>query len=72
MPVLWDKVKKTIVNNESSEIIRMFNSEFHAFCETAEQRNLDLYPDELRNTIDEVNEWIYRYDINEGLRATLC
>ncbi|WAR08497.1 YQJG-like protein [Mya arenaria] len=66
VPILWDKKKGTIVNNESSEIIRMFNTEFNAFCKTDEQRNLDLYPQELRTKIDEVNSWIYPY-INNGV-----
>ncbi|XP_055329006.1 glutathionyl-hydroquinone reductase YqjG-like [Paramacrobiotus metropolitanus] len=66
VPVLWDKKEKTIVNNESSEIIRMLNVEFNAFCQTDEQRNLDLYPVELRAEIDAINEWIYR-DINNGV-----
>ena len=61
VPVLFDKVKNTIVSNESSEIIRMLNSEFNAFCSTKEQQMLDLYPDNLKAEIDEVNEWIYSY-----------
>ena len=61
VPVLWDKKKKTIVNNESSEIMRMFNSEFNEFCETDEQRALDFYPEALRKDIDELNDWIYKY-----------
>ena len=65
MPVLWDKKLKTIVNNESSEIIRMFNSEFNAFCATDAQRALDLYPLELRGHIDETNDWVY-HSINNG------
>jgi putative glutathione S-transferase len=59
VPVLWDKQKNTIVNNESSEIIRMLNSEFNVFCKTPEQKQLDLYPEDRRKEIDEVNEWIY-------------
>lgn len=59
VPCLWDKQKKTIVNNESSEIIRMFNKELNAFCKTEEQRNLDLYPEDLRAKIDDINEWVY-------------
>ena len=54
MPVLWDKKQHTIVNNESSEIIRMLNSEF----DDAPGKP-DLYPAELRKGIDEVNEWVY-------------
>lgn len=59
VPVLWDKVKGVVVNNESSEIIRMLNSEFNKFCTTEEQKSLDLYPAELRSKIDELNNWIY-------------
>lgn len=66
VPVLWDKQKKTIVNNESSEIIRMLNSEFNAFCKTEEGKQLDLYPEKLRKEIDEINEWIYP-NINNGV-----
>ena len=61
VPVLWDKKRKTIVNNESSEIIRMLNSEFNEFCATDEQKALDLYPEHLKQKIDELNEWIYKY-----------
>ena len=60
VPVLFDKITKKIVNNESSEIIRMLNSEFNEFCETKELQNLDLYPEELREEIDKVNQWVYR------------
>ena len=59
VPVLWDKQKKTVVNNESSEIIRMLNKEFNAFCATEEQKQLDLYPDQLKEKIEELNGWIY-------------
>ena len=60
VPVLFDKKQKMIVNNESSEIIRNFNTEFNDFCKTDEQRALDFYPEHLRKEIDELNEWIYR------------
>ncbi len=63
VPVLWDKKQKTIVNNESAEIIRLFNSEFNRF---AKNPDLDLYPGELAAQIDELNAWIYR-DINNGV-----
>lgn len=59
VPVLFDKQKETIVNNESSEIIRMFNSEFNDFSATPTAKAIDLYPAELRQQIDELNEWIY-------------
>ncbi|PVD28098.1 hypothetical protein C0Q70_10679 [Pomacea canaliculata] len=66
VPCLWDKIKKTIVNNESSEIIRMLTSEFNAFCKTEEQKKLDLYPENLRQQIDVVNDWVYP-QINNGV-----
>ena len=66
VPVLFDKKSNTIVNNESSEIIRMLNTEFNDFCETEEQRKLDLYPESLRDRIEEINAWIYPY-INLGV-----
>lgn len=58
VPVLWDKKKQTIVNNESSEIIRMFNTEFNHLL-TKEKAELDLYPETLRKEIDGVNDWVY-------------
>jgi putative glutathione S-transferase len=66
VPVLWDKKTKTIVNNESSEIMRMFNSEFNEFCATEEQRQLNLYPADLQDKIEELNAWIYP-NINNGV-----
>ncbi len=62
VPVLWDKQRKTIVNNESSEIIRMFNSAFDSFTEVRD----DYYPKELRAGIDETNNLVYPY-INNGV-----
>ncbi|PIA37766.1 hypothetical protein AQUCO_03000355v1 [Aquilegia coerulea] len=63
VPVLWDKKLKTIVNNESSEIMRMLNTEF---SDIAENPALDLYPAHLQAQIDEVNEWVYD-GINNGV-----
>ncbi|RZC43718.1 hypothetical protein C5167_036679 [Papaver somniferum] len=63
VPILWDKKLKTIVNNESSEIIRMLNAEFNDIAENAA---LDLYPVHLQSQIDKVNEWVYD-DINNGV-----
>lgn len=63
VPVLWDKKLGVIVNNESSEIIRMFNSEFNSI---AKNPDLDLYPEDLRSKIDAVNEWVYP-SINNGV-----
>lgn len=59
VPVLYDKFQKVIVNNESSEIIRMLNSEFNAFCKLPEQAAIDLYPEALRAEVEALNEWIY-------------
>ena len=65
VPVLWDKKEETIVNNESSEIIRMLNSEFnHLASESG--KALDLYPAELASRIDEINAWVYPA-INNGV-----
>jgi len=61
-PVLFDKVTKTIVNNESSEIIRMLNTEFRPLA----KHPFDLYPVALRSKIDEVNDWVYP-SINNGV-----
>lgn len=63
VPVLWDKQTKTIVNNESSEIIVMLNSEFNEF---ASNPTLHLYPEELKEQIDQWNEKIYTY-VNNGV-----
>ena len=63
LPVLWDKQLETIVSNESSEIIRMLNSEFNEFAEKAD---LDLYPESLRNEIDALGKWIYP-NFNNGV-----
>ena len=62
VPVLWDKEKRTIVSNESSEILRMFNEAFAAFA----ANGVDLYPDALRPKIDEVNAFVYD-NINNGV-----
>ena len=63
VPVLWDRKSGAIVNNESSEIIRMFNAEFQA---VARHPEVDLYPAPLRARIDALNEWIYP-EINNGV-----
>lgn len=65
VPVLWDKNTGTIVNNESSEIIRMLNSAFNAFGD----ETLDFYPADLREEIDGVNEDIY-HRVNNGVYKT--
>src|SRR5258708_26653090 len=58
VPVLWDMKLGTIVNNESSEIIRILNSAFNQYL-PEEKQKLDYYPEPLRNEIDELNRWIY-------------
>jgi glutathionyl-hydroquinone reductase len=62
VPVLWDKKRGTIVNNESPEIIRMLNAAFAAFTEDT----TDYYPPALRAEIDRVNEPVLR-DVNFGV-----
>ncbi|KIJ25633.1 hypothetical protein M422DRAFT_193280 [Sphaerobolus stellatus SS14] len=68
VPVLWDKKKETIVNNESSEIIRIFNSGFNDILPT-EKAALNFYPKELQKEIDELNEWVYE-TVNNGVYKT--
>jgi len=62
VPTLWDKAQKKLVSNESSEIIRMFNS---AFDDVGASEG-DYYPKQLRREIDEVNELVYAA-INNGV-----
>ena len=62
VPVLWDKKKRTIVNNESSEIIRMLNSAFNDYAKS----DIDYYPDSLRQDIDSINSLVY-HDVNNGV-----
>jgi putative glutathione S-transferase len=58
VPVLWDKKTHTIVNNESSEIIRIFNTAFNEFI-PKEKAALTYYPEELRAEIDKINDFVY-------------
>ena len=62
VPVLWDKETQTIVNNESSEIIRMFNTAFDAVGAAPG----DYYPKEQRDEIDAVNARVYA-TLNNGV-----
>lgn len=62
VPVLWDKESQTIVNNESREIIRMFDTEFRAIA----QNEIDLYPQALCGMIDQTIDEIYM-PINNGV-----
>ncbi|HJU10395.1 MAG TPA: glutathione S-transferase family protein [Candidatus Binataceae bacterium] len=62
VPALWDKQERRIVNNESSEIIRMLNSEFRGIA----GNDADFYPAPLRSEIDQVNETVYA-NVNNGV-----
>ena len=62
VPVLWDKQRQTIVNNESSEIIRMLT---HAFDGVGAKPG-DYYPEDLRSQIDAVNDLVYPH-VNNGV-----
>ncbi len=62
VPVLWGKQRGTIVSNESSEIIRMFNAAFDGVGATAG----DFYPSELREEIDAINARVYE-TVNNGV-----
>ncbi|TMJ27933.1 MAG: glutathione S-transferase family protein [Alphaproteobacteria bacterium] len=61
VPVLWDKKTKRVINNESSEIIRMLNSEFKGIA-----NDTDFYPPPLRSEIDRINEFVYA-NVNNGV-----
>jgi putative glutathione S-transferase len=65
VPTLWDKKTRRIVNNESSEIIRMLDSEFKGIAGD----DTDYYPGELRAEIDRMNEFTYA-NINNGVYRT--
>ncbi len=62
VPILWDKTQGTIVSNESSEIIRMFNSAFNDITGNTD----DYWPEAMRDEIEEVNARIYS-DVNNGV-----
>ena len=66
VPVLWDRHDGRIVNNESSEIIRMFEREFDAFAKHPERHYL---PEALRAEIDELNAYVYD-NVNNGVYKT--
>jgi putative glutathione S-transferase len=62
VPVLWDSVTKCIVTNSDDDLMRIFNGEFNRFTESP----IDLYPDGLRQEIDELNTFIYE-NVNDGV-----
>jgi len=66
VPVLWDNKRATIVSNESSEIIRMFNSAFDALEKFEGGTTVDFYPETLRADIDAINTKVYAA-VNNGV-----
>ena len=62
VPTLWDRERRTIVNNESSEIIRMLNSAFAKWTDM----DYDFYPERLRHEIDAINDFVYEH-LNNGV-----
>lgn len=68
VPVLWDRERRTIVNNESPDIIRMLNSAFDAFTSVRS----DYYPPPLRAEIDEINQRVYDGVNNNVYRVGLA
>ena len=62
VPALWDKQRKTIVNNESADLVRMFNSGFGELADAS----IDLYPEGLRSNIDALNAEVYE-SLNNGV-----
>jgi glutathionyl-hydroquinone reductase len=70
VPTLWDKKQHTIVNNESSEIIRMLYTVFDDFLDPKDREvnrpGGGFYPEHLRSEIDEMNDWVYN-QVNNGV-----
>ena len=63
VPVLWDEQEGRIVNNESGDIVRILNSDFD---DLADHPQVDLYPADLREEIDALNERVY-HRVNNGV-----
>ena len=62
IPALWDKQRQTIVNNESADLVRMFNSGFGKLADAS----IDLYPEDLRSNVDALNAEVYG-SLNNGV-----
>ncbi|MEC8230096.1 MAG: glutathione S-transferase family protein, partial [Pseudomonadota bacterium] len=62
VPILWDKKTQSIVNNESAEIIRIFNTSFNELTRNDD----DYYPEALREEIDAINDMVY-HNVNNGV-----
>ena len=62
VPILWDRARGTVVNNESADIVRMFNAGFGSLADAS----LDLYPEDLRPEIDRLNDVLYP-GLNNGV-----
>jgi putative glutathione S-transferase len=70
VPCLWDKKKETVVNNESSEVLRMLSTEFDAFVpENRRESARPLFPKSLQKEIEDMNEWVYN-TVNSGVYKT--
>jgi len=65
VPILFDKESRTVVNNESAEILRMFATYFRSFSKT----DLDIYPDDKVEEINKMNDWIYADIANGSYKA---
>jgi len=66
VPLLWDKKSKTIVNNDSAEMLRWLPMAFNSLIKDPKIKALDLYPEQLRSSIDKISIWIQR-DLNSGV-----
>ncbi|KAI1856578.1 hypothetical protein JX265_011537 [Neoarthrinium moseri] len=67
VPLLWDTKENTIVNNESAEMLRWMQTGFNEILpEGSPERQLNLYPDNLKAEIDEISVWMQR-DLNSGV-----
>jgi len=65
VPIIWDTKTETIVNNESSEVIRIFYTAFDDLIDE-KHKGVTYYPENLAKEIDELNEWVYN-TVNNGV-----